>query len=197
VTDERSYPLSWVAHPAVWLAGLAVVLGGVAAWAITRRFPVGSFAAVLLLSLALQLFLVSRFSAARHEGCWTWGLLPLYVAAGWVATGAGWHAALPSAVLLFGVAVAPWAWVECAGEVASRTVALLISGAYLLLGVGIALGILPVWCLLALLVLPLGIRATVAVGRPSPVDLASRLASFSVIFVGQVILGLIIAGFLR
>jgi hypothetical protein len=189
VTDDRSYPLSWVAHPAVWLAGLAVVLGGVAAWAITRRFPAGSFAVVLLLSLALQLVLVSRFAAAGGAGCWTWAILPLYVAAGWVATGAGWHAALPLAVLLFGVAVAPQAWVECTGEVAPRTVAVLTGAAYLLLGAGVALGLLPVWCLLALLALPLGIRAAR--------DTVSGPAPFPVIFIGQTILGFFIAGFVR
>ena len=202
MAEARSHRPGWlsrVAHPAVWPAVLAVTLGSVGAWALTMRFFPGRFAAVLLLSLTIQLVLVARFAAAEGEGCWIHGLLPLYVAGGWAASGAGWHAALPLGVLLFGTALAPRAWLDCGGEVAPetgasqtvapRTVALLTGAAYLLLVAGVALGGLPVWCLLALLALPLGIRVVR--------DPVSGPASFPVIFVGQLILGFIIAGFVR
>jgi hypothetical protein len=177
---------------AVWGAGLGVALGGVAGWSVSGQFSIATAAGVLTLVLAAQLVL-----ATRVQGCWHWGLLPLYVAGGWAASRWGWHGTLPLVVLVFCAAMAPWVWLRCIGKVPPRAVALLSAGAYGLLAVGVVTGTLPLWCLVALLALPLGLRAAGGSAGVPPTGLESRLRAFSVVFVGQVIIGLLIDGLVR
>ena len=178
-------------QPVVWSAGIAVVLGGAAGWFVTGHFSIAIGAAALLLAVGIQ-----SFTARRLPACWAWGLLPLYVAGGWVASGWTWHPTLLVTILLYGAALSARARLACA-EVAPQTaVALLIGGAYFVLAVGVALGFLPVWSLLAVLALPLGVQAVnLRAGRH--VEPAPRLTAFLVVFVGQVVIGMIITGFVR
>jgi hypothetical protein len=182
------------APAAVWLAGLAIAFGGAAGWVVTARFSMWIAVAVVLVAAAAQFFV-----AVRLLGCWAWAPLPFYVAGGWAASGAGWRGALPLAMLLFGAALGPRVWLDCVGEVSSRTAALCIGAGYLLLGMGVAVGYLPLGSLLALLALPLGARAAVAgVGaHATRADRASRFTAFLVVFVSQVIVGLLITGLAR
>jgi hypothetical protein len=124
---------------------LAACLGGAAAWATTGVFSVGLFLVVAALAVAVQAGL------QRLRPYLPWIALLLVIAVYWTQAGRlAWAAVWPALIL-----AAMWAWRLPAARFGNRGYV----AAYGLLLIGVAVGGVPVWCLLCLLPAPLAWRA--------------------------------------
>ena len=124
---------------------LAASLGGVAAWAATGTFSVVTFLVVGALSLLLQVGL------SRFKPYLPWMTLPLLViAVYWTQAGRlDWTAVWPTLIL-----AAMWVQRLPAARLGNRGYVI----PYSILLIGVAVGGIPVWCLLCLLPAPLAWR---------------------------------------
>lgn len=126
---------------------LATCLGGAAAWAATGAFSMGLFLVVAALGVAAQAGL------QRLRLDLPWLALPLLVmVVYWTQAGRLDWTVVWSALIL----AAMWAWrLPAAARFGNRSDV----AVYVLLLTGVAVGNIPVWCLLCLLPAPLAWRA--------------------------------------
>ncbi len=126
---------------------LAACLGGAAAWATTGGFSIGLFLLVAALGVAAQVGLQGLRLYLP------WSVLPLLViAVYWTQAGRlDWVAVWPALIL----AVMGGRRLPAAARFGNRGYV----AVYLLLLIGVAVGGIPVWCLLCLLPAPLAWRA--------------------------------------
>lgn len=142
-------------EPPILLATmLAVGLGGAAAWATTGAFSIGLFLVVAVLGVAVQVGL-RRTTPYLPEAM----LLLLPVAVFWVQAGQLDRAPIWGAFVI----AFPWSYgfrkVLRRQTLIRRMSVRLLLTVYGFLFVGIAVGDIPVWCLLCLLSAPLAWRA--------------------------------------
>jgi len=126
---------------------LAACLGGVAAWAVTGVFSVGLFLIVTAIGVAVQVGL------QRLQLDLPWIALPfLVIVVYWTQAGRlAWVTVWPALIV-----AAMWVWyLPVAARLGNRGYV----AAYALLLIGVAVGGVPVWCLLCLLSAPLAWRA--------------------------------------
>jgi hypothetical protein len=166
-------------EPPILLATLlAACLGGAAAWATTGAFSIGLFLVVVVLGVAAQMGL------QRLRPYLPWSALPLLViVVYWTQAGRlDWMAVWPALIL----AVMWGQRLPAAARFGNRGYVV----AYALLLLGVAVGDVPVWCLLSLLSAPLAWR-TYTSGEAA---LAEEWAVVTGMFL---VVGYLIKGFIR
>ncbi len=182
---------AWLADLPVALMPMAVALGSAAAWAASGRFTVWRAFGALTVCVSMQVL------ARRNQPIWAWALLLLGVPVGWLGAGAylAWRMLGPLAI--FGLLAGARAAVSTVSFEKSA-VAAMLAIAHVLLILAIAFGQMPVWCLLALLMLP---RATALgwtlIRGGDDARLGAQMTEHLVVFCGQVVVGYLIAGLVR
>jgi len=168
----------------LWLLLLALSLGGATAWAMTGLFNVGGFVGLAALVAAAR-------QSWRRLPSWTVPIIaPLFVLLGWLfhAKRWGWEPLWPALCLALELLVATWETIFPTTRIRWITPARLLTASYALLVVSVALGGMPVWCLLALLTAPVAWRA-----KDANNDARTQIVPLFILFitVGYLIKGLI------
>jgi len=159
---------------------LALAAGAVAGWATGGTFALLRGVLVAAVGFA-ALYALGRWGRAA----WMWWALPLLVPVGWLGGTLAWDGALVPVTLLFGVPIWGGGFGSRDGEV--------IAAAYALLVGGILLGMVPLWCALGVLTVPLALRLP----RPAGDERTAAWHHWILVLNGQVLLGFLIKGMVR